>query len=191
VRRREPSASRSRSGLARSGAGSCPWRALPGCGAGARQGRPSVFQEAPSPRGLEQAGAARSGGLTPETLWTAASVGTTASAKRHLLSLFPAEQPFDTPKPEELIHRVLAIATNPDDLVVDPYLGSGTTAAVAHKMRRRWIGIEVSELGADYAGRRLAKVVEGESGGVSESVGWTGGGRFSTARVRAPGAFAA
>jgi adenine-specific DNA-methyltransferase len=130
-------------------------------------------------------------GANPRDTLEAASVGTTASAKRHLLSLFPAEQPFDTPKPEELIHRVLAIATNPDDLVVDPYLGSGTTAAVAHKMRRRWIGIEVSELGADYAGRRLAKVVEGESGGVSESVGWTGGGRFSTARVRAPGAFAA
>jgi adenine-specific DNA-methyltransferase len=130
-------------------------------------------------------------GLTPETLWTAAAAGTTASAKRHLLALLPHERPFDTPKPEELLHRVLTVATDPGDLVLDPYLGSGTTAAVALKMRRRWIGIELSERGADYAARRLEKVIEGDGGGISEVVRWTGGGTFTQRRVAAAGAAAA
>src|SRR4051812_13989967 len=76
-------------------------------------------------------------GVTPETLWRADFAGTTRHAKRHLLDLFDDESVFDTPKPEHLIRRVLAIASDPGDLVLDAYLGSGTTAAVAHKMGRR------------------------------------------------------
>ena len=65
-------------------------------------------------------------GLTPDTIWMADDVGTTKMAKKHLLSLFPDEEVFDTPKPEELLHRMLTIATDPGDLVLNPYLGSGT-----------------------------------------------------------------
>lgn len=80
--------------------------------------------------------------LNPSTLWPASEVGTTLSAKRHLLKLFPSSTVFDTPKPEGLLDRVLQIASNPGDLVLDPYLGSGTTAAVAMRLGRSFIGIE-------------------------------------------------
>jgi adenine-specific DNA-methyltransferase len=122
-------------------------------------------------------------GLAPETLWTSSLVGTTAQAKRHLLSIFPDEPPFDTPKPEELLRRVISVATDPGDLVLDPYLGSGTTASVAHKMNRQWIGIEISNASADYAMRRLRKVLKGEQGGISPSIEWAGGGSFKVQRV--------
>jgi adenine-specific DNA-methyltransferase len=117
-------------------------------------------------------------GLAPETLWTAEAVGTTLAAKRHLLRMFPSEVLFDTPKPEELIMRVLQIATNPGDLVLDAYLGSGTTAAVAHKKNRRYIGIEVGEHAITHCAQRLRKVVDGDPSGISAAVGWTGGGGF-------------
>lgn len=81
-------------------------------------------------------------GMTPDTLWLGSEVGTNDSAKKHLLKLFPDHAVFDTPKPEELIHRVLQISTNRNDLVLDTYLGSGTTAAVPHKMGRQYIRIE-------------------------------------------------
>lgn len=122
-------------------------------------------------------------GVTPETLWTAADVGTTRSAKRHLLELFPNESVFDTPKPEELIHQVLTIATDPGDLVLDAYLGSGTTAAVAHKMGRSWIGIEIGDHAVSHCVQRMRMVVDGEPGGVSSSAGWTGGGGFRFHRL--------
>ena len=115
-------------------------------------------------------------GLTPETLWTADDVGTTEDAKKHILTLFPACEPFDTPKPEGLIGRILTIATNPGDLVVDAYLGSGTTAAVAHKMGRTYLGIEEGEHAVSLCARRIGCVIDGEGGGVSRIVGWTGGG---------------
>lgn len=117
-------------------------------------------------------------GVTPETLWTAASVGTTTDAKRQILQLFPDEEIFDTPKPEGLIARILQIATNHGDLVLDPFLGSGTTSAVAHKMRRSWIGIEDGDHAITHCVNRMQQVVEGENGGVSADVGWTGGGAF-------------
>lgn len=82
------------------------------------------------------------GGLTPHTLWTADEVGTTDSAKKSLLAMFPDFEVFDTPKPEGLISRIIQIATNPGDLVLDSYLGSGTTAAVSLKTGRRFVGIE-------------------------------------------------
>lgn len=83
-------------------------------------------------------------GLAPFTIWSADEVGDTGSAKRALLAEFPDRQPFDTPKPLALLERIVAIATDPGDVVLDYYLGSGTTAVAAQKMGRRWIGIEQS-----------------------------------------------
>ena len=117
-------------------------------------------------------------GLTPETLWTADQVGTTDEAKKQLLQLFPEEPIFDTPKPERLLARILSIATNASDLVLDAYLGSGTTAAVAHKMNRRYIGIEKGDQAVTYCAARLKMVVDGDGTGISKDVGWRGGGGF-------------
>ncbi|MCD8235315.1 MAG: site-specific DNA-methyltransferase [Prevotellaceae bacterium] len=119
-------------------------------------------------------------GLTPETLWAGDNYGTTDSAKKHLLALFPQqEQVFDTPKPEELIRRILEIASNEDDLVLDCFIGSGTTIATAHKLGRRYIGIEIGEQMTDLVVKRLNDVIAGEGGGISASVGWQGGGDFA------------
>ena len=117
-------------------------------------------------------------GMTPSTLWPASFAGTTTLAKRQMLQLFPDEPVFDTPKPEELLARILEIATDPGDLVLDAYLGSGTTAAVAHKMRRRWIGIENGQHAVTHCAERLRQVVAGEDGGISPEVAWKGGGGF-------------
>lgn len=122
-------------------------------------------------------------GLTPETLWLADDVGTNDFAKKSLLRMFPNEQVFETPKPESLICQILQIATNPGDLVLDSFLGSGTTAAVAHKMGRRWIGIEMGAHAETHCAPRLRKVVEGEQGGISKAVGWAGGGGFRFFRL--------
>jgi len=116
--------------------------------------------------------------VTPETIWLAEECGTSKSAKKHVLKMFPDETVFDTPKPEELVRKVLSIATNPGDLVLDAFLGSGTTAAVAHKMGRRYIGIEAGDHIVDIVARRLRYVVEGEAGGISKLEGWHGGGGF-------------
>jgi adenine-specific DNA-methyltransferase len=122
-------------------------------------------------------------GLTPETLWPAHDVGTNDSAKKHLLQLFPNEPVFDTPKPEELIYRVLQIATRPGEIVLDAYLGSGTTAAVAHKMGRHYVGIERGDHALALCATRLKSVVNGEAGGISSAVGWKGGGGFDFFRL--------
>lgn len=120
----------------------------------------------------------RKTGLTPETLWRADDVGTTSNAKKHLLALFKEISLFDTPKPEQLIQRILQISTNPGDIVLDPYLGSGTTAAVAHKMNRTYLGIEIGEHIKTHCAQRLLQVINGETGGVSKLIGWNGGGGF-------------
>ena len=117
-------------------------------------------------------------GLTPETLWPAAEVGTNDEAKKQLLKLFPDNGVFDTPKPERLIRRILEIATEPGDLVLDAFLGSGTTAAVAQKLNRQYIGIEHGEQAVTYCAARLRLVVDGDTTGISNEVRWEGGGGF-------------
>ena len=120
--------------------------------------------------------------VVPNTLWTAEDVGTTGQAKKQLLTLFSAEdvEVFDTPKPESLLQRIIEIATERDDLVLDPYLGSGTSAAVAYKMHRRFIGIDRSERSIRLATTRLDRVIDGESTGISRLVSWKGGGSYKT-----------
>lgn len=125
-------------------------------------------------------------GLVPWTWWRHEDVGHTDEAKKEANSLFGADVSFGTPKPERLIQRILHIATNSNDLVLDSFLGSGTTAAVAHKMGRRWIGIEMGEHARTHCLPRLQKVVEGEQGGISQAVGWQGGGGFRFATLGEP-----
>ena len=122
-------------------------------------------------------------GFTPHTLWAASEVGTNDHAKKHMLELFPKESVFDTPKPESLIRRILSIASEPGDLVLDAYLGSGTTAAVAHKMARHYLGIEKGDHAITHCVNRIQKVIAGEKGGISAEVGWTGGGTCHFYRV--------
>jgi adenine-specific DNA-methyltransferase len=124
-------------------------------------------------------------GLVPFTVWGSADTGTNDDAKRHLMSLFPDIEVFDTPKPELLLERIIHIATNPGDLVVDIFAGSGTTAAVAHKMRRRWVVAERNaQTVLDFILPRLDRVVDGtDKDGVSEAVAWTGGGTFEVIQV--------
>ena len=116
-------------------------------------------------------------GVVPQTYWPYEEVGHTQDAKKEIIQLFGSDV-FGTPKPEHLIKRVLDIATNPGDLVLDSFLGSGTTSAVAHKMGRRWIGIEMGDHAVTHCLPRLQKVIDGEQGGISETVGWKGGGGF-------------
>ena len=124
-------------------------------------------------------------GVSPETLWLGDDVGTTKHSKKHILSLFPKQAVFDTPKPEELICRILEIATNEGDTVLDAYLGSGTTTAVAHKMNRKYIGIEQGNHVSDYIIKRMKKVVSGEDpGGITKLVKWQGGGNFSFLKLK-------
>lgn len=122
-------------------------------------------------------------GLVPFTIWGSSETGTNDDAKRHLMSLFSDKSIFDTPKPEELLERIIHIATRPDDLVVDLFGGSGTTAAVAHKMRRRWLLVERNfETVCEFTCPRLQAVVHGEDpGGVTQAVNWGGGGGFDLA----------
>jgi adenine-specific DNA-methyltransferase len=122
--------------------------------------------------------AERKDGLTPETLWRAEEVGTTSDAKKQLHALFKEISLFDTPKPEQLISKLLHISTNPGDMVLDPYLGSGTTAAVAHKMGRRYIGIENGEHIKSHCAFRLRQVIDGDDVGISAELEWKGGGGF-------------
>ncbi|MCI0352081.1 MAG: site-specific DNA-methyltransferase [Acidobacteriales bacterium] len=118
-------------------------------------------------------------GLTPETIWPAAEVGTNDDAKKHLLQLLLDIPVFDNPKPEFLIERVIHIASNPGDLILDSFAGSGTTGAVAHKMGRRWIMVELGEHCHTHIIPRLKKVIDGEDpGGITEAAGWKGGGGF-------------
>ena len=117
-------------------------------------------------------------GLVPWTWWPHDEVGNNDQAKKEIHEIFGTSNAFDTPKPERLIQRILQISTSATDFVLDSFLGSGTTAAVAHKMGRRYIGIEMGDHARTHCLPRLKKVIEGEQGGISTSVEWQGGGGF-------------
>jgi adenine-specific DNA-methyltransferase len=123
-------------------------------------------------------------GLTPETIWRAEEVGTNDSAKKGLTELFDGKVVFDTPKPEGLIQRVLEISTNPGDWVLDSFAGSGTTGAVAQKMGRRWIMVELGSHCESVILPRVKKVIDGQDlGGITQAVNWKGGGGFRYYRL--------
>ena len=113
-------------------------------------------------------------GLVPTTIWFKDEVGDNQEAKQEVKAVNQTDV-FTTPKPERLIERILQIASNKNDLVLDSFLGSGTTAAVAHKMKRKWIGIELGEHCHTHCLPRLKKVVDGtDEGGISKAVNWQG-----------------
>lgn len=122
-------------------------------------------------------------GLVPSTWWTHVEVGHNAEANAELRGLFPGEVPFSTPKPERLMARIVNLASDPGDLVLDPFLGSGTTAAVAHKGERSWVGIEANKSTIQrFAEPRLLGLLDGpDVGGATEIFGWAGGGGFCRA----------
>lgn len=118
-------------------------------------------------------------GRPPETIWFNAEVGSNRTSKAEIKNLQLGEKAFDTPKPEKLLKRIIEISSNDGDWVLDSFLGSGTTSAVAHKMNRRWIGIELGEHATTHCLPRLQKVISGQdNGGITESVNWKGGGGF-------------
>ncbi|WQZ06483.1 site-specific DNA-methyltransferase [Helicobacter pylori] len=123
-------------------------------------------------------------GTTPLTIWKYTEVGHNQDATKQLLALFNNVKLFDTPKPEALISRILEIATNENDLVLDFFAGSGTTCAVAHKMKRRYIGIEQMDYIETITKERLKKVIEGEQGGISKKCDFKGGGSFVYAELK-------
>lgn len=116
-------------------------------------------------------------GRTPDTWWKHEEVGNNQEAKRES-KVFVPNDIFATPKPERLLHRIISLATNKGDIVLDSFLGSGTTAAVAHKMNRKWIGIELGDHAYTHCKVRLDKVIDGEQGGISKAVNWQGGGGY-------------
>jgi adenine-specific DNA-methyltransferase len=122
-------------------------------------------------------------GILPTTLWAdGAQFGLNQQGIREIRALQLPD--FPTPKPEQLMTKVLELATNPGDLVLDSFAGSGTTGAVAHKMGRRWIMVELGEHCHTHIIPRLKKVIDGEdNGGVTEAVGWKGGGGFRYYRL--------
>ncbi len=122
-------------------------------------------------------------GIVPLTVWLNNEVGNNQEAKKEVKK-FNAQDVFDTPKPERLLERILTIATNKGDLVLDSFAGSGTTGAVAHKMGRRWIMVELGDHIHTHIIPRLHKVIDGtDQGGISQTVGWQGGGGFRYYRL--------
>lgn len=128
------------------------------------------------------------GGLPPSTLWiNLEETGHNRQAKFEQKNLFPAwtkAEWFSTPKPEKLMKRIFEVATNEGDLVLDSFAGSGTTGAVAHKMGRRWIMVELGDHAQTHIVPRMQKVIDGvDKGGVTEAAGWKGGGGYRFARL--------
>jgi adenine-specific DNA-methyltransferase len=122
--------------------------------------------------------------LVPRTLWHKLDAGSNRTSKNEMRALFPGDESFTTPKPEKLLERLLLIATQVGDLVIDSFAGSGTTGAVAQKMGRRWIMIELGEHAHTHIIPRLKKVIDGaDSGGVTEATNWKGGGGFRYFRL--------
>lgn len=117
-------------------------------------------------------------GVTPMTLWTYQEVGHNQDAKKEIKA-FGFETVFDTPKPEKLIERIITLGSNPGDIILDSFLGSGTTAAVAQKMGRRYIGIELGNHAYTHCVPRLKMVTDGtDQGGISKAQNWVGGSGF-------------
>lgn len=116
-------------------------------------------------------------GVTATTIWKHSEVGHNQDAKREVNALEDVAL-FGTPKPEKLLQRILHIGSNQGDIILDFFMGSGTTQAVAHKMKRQYIGIEQMNYINTVSVPRLQKVIEGEQGGISKDVGWQGGGSF-------------
>jgi adenine-specific DNA-methyltransferase len=123
-------------------------------------------------------------GRVPESIWFGEEVGTTREATAELSELLPGVTIFATPKPERLIQRVIQIASNPNDWILDSFAGSGTTGAVAHKMGRKWIMCELGEHCHTHIIPRMQKVIGGKDpGGITEDVEWKGGGGFRYYRL--------
>ncbi|MCW3054447.1 MAG: methylase [Chthonomonadales bacterium] len=117
-------------------------------------------------------------GVVPKSLWLCEEVGHNHEAKTEVRA-FNASDPFATPKPERLIERVLQLATDPGDWVLDSFAGSGTTGAVAHKMGRQWIMVELGDHCHTPILPRLRAVIDGQDrGGITEATAWQGGGGF-------------
>jgi adenine-specific DNA-methyltransferase len=116
-------------------------------------------------------------GITSLTIWKREEVGDNQEAKAEV-KFFNSQSVFSTPKPERLIERVLTLGSNIGDIVLDSFLGSATTAAVAQKMGRKWIGVELGEHAKTHCYPRLKAVADGELGGISKATGWKGGGGF-------------
>ena len=122
-------------------------------------------------------------GLAPMTWWSADFAGDNQAAKKESIDLYGSKH-FGTPKPEKLLQAVIDIATNPGDLILDSFAGSGTTGAVAHKMGRRWIMVELGEHAHTHIVPRLNKVIDGrDPGGVTQATGWGGGGGYRFFRL--------
>ena len=122
-------------------------------------------------------------GVVPMSLWTYKEVGHTQEAKKEIKNLFEGESVFDSPKPEKLMKRFIEIASNEGDIILDYHIGSGTTASVAHKMNRKYIGIEQMDYIENVTVERLKKVINGEQGGISKDTNWQGGGSFVYAEI--------
>jgi adenine-specific DNA-methyltransferase len=144
-------------------------------------------------------------GIIPQTVWMHDEVGHNQEASKEIKALFDGQELFSTPKPERLLQRIIDIGSDPGDLVLDCFLGSGTTAAVAHKLGRRWIGIELNYTASRIYLERLKKVIDGhDQGGISKYIppdpnqatsavgmldqvptvsGWQGGGGFCFYRL--------
>lgn len=130
----------------------------------------------------------KQGGLAPSSIWfDLEETGHNRQAKYELKKLFPERETsdlFGTPKPEKLLQKILTLATNPGDLVLDSFAGSGTTGAVAHKMGRRWIMVEIGDHAQTHIVPRLRKVIDGtDAGGVTAATNWQGGGGFRFCRL--------
>jgi adenine-specific DNA-methyltransferase len=122
-------------------------------------------------------------GVVAKTIWLREEVGDNQDAKREVKA-FNETDSFSTPKPERLLQRILELGSRPGDWVLDSFAGSGTTGAVAHKMGRRWIMVELGEHCHTHIIPRMKKVIDGEDkGGATEAVDWKGGGGFRYYRI--------
>ncbi len=122
-------------------------------------------------------------GIVCTTIWLRDEVGDNQESKREVMA-FNASEVFSTPKPERLISRIIELSTCPSEWVLDSFAGSGTTGAVAHKMRRRWIMVELGEHCHSHIIPRMKQVVDGiDEGGITKAINWSGGGGFKYFRL--------